>query len=113
MLQSASQTTNNAKRAVVAATTTATAMIVPIVIVQTPVCDRLGLDGEVVGKRARILIRQITIGCASSPPALAHRDDPSRVQLRPRVGFLGADNAAHQVRPTTLSEFPNAAELEV
>ena len=31
-------------------------MIVPIIIVQTPVCDRLGLDGEVVGKRARILI---------------------------------------------------------
>ena len=87
-------------------------MIVPIVIVQTPVCHRLGLDGEVAGKRARILIRQITIGCASSPPALAHRDDPSRVQLRPRVGFLGADDA-HQVPPTTLSEFPNAAELEV
>jgi hypothetical protein len=39
--------------------------MIPIVIVQTPVCDGLGLDGEVVGKRARMLIRQITAGRAA------------------------------------------------
>ena len=43
MLQSASQTTSNAKRPGVAATTTATAIIVPTVIVQTPVCDNVGV----------------------------------------------------------------------
>ena len=40
-------------------------MIVPTVIVQTPVCDRRGLSNEVVGKRARMLTRQITVGSAS------------------------------------------------
>jgi hypothetical protein len=64
--------------------------MIPIVIVQTPVCDRLGLDGEVVGKRARMLIRQIRVGRASSAPPLAHRDDPAGVQLRSRVSLLGA-----------------------
>src|SRR5580704_8492326 len=43
MLQSASQTTSNAKRPVVAATTTATATIAPVVIVQTPVWDNSGM----------------------------------------------------------------------
>jgi hypothetical protein len=89
MVQSASHTTSKAQRHVAAATTRATAMI-PIVIVQTPVCDRLGLDGEMVGKRARILIRQITVGCASSPPSLAHRNDPAGVQLMSRVSLLSA-----------------------
>jgi hypothetical protein len=41
----------------VAATTRATAMILPTVIVQTPVCDHRGLNNEVVGKRARMLTR--------------------------------------------------------
>ena len=60
-------------------------MIVPIVIGQTPVCDRLGLDGEVVGKRARILIHQITVGCvrlnapASATTALDRISIPQEV----------------------------------
>jgi hypothetical protein len=39
-------------------------MIVPTVIAQTPVCDHRGLNNEVVGKRARMLTRQITAGSA-------------------------------------------------
>ena len=39
-------------------------MIVPTVIVQTPVCDHRGLNNEVAGKRARMLTRQITVGSA-------------------------------------------------
>jgi hypothetical protein len=46
-------------------------MIVPTVIVQTPVCDRLRLNNEVAGKRARMLTRQITVGCANTSPPLA------------------------------------------
>jgi hypothetical protein len=61
MVQLASHTTSNAQRPVVAATTTATATIVPIVIVQTPVCASEGcLDREMVGKRARMLTNLIT-----------------------------------------------------
>ena len=61
MVQSAIHTTSKAQRAVVAATTTATAMIIPIVIVQTPVRASKGcLKSEVVGKRARMLIHLIT-----------------------------------------------------
>jgi hypothetical protein len=62
MVQLASHTTSKAQRAVVAATTTATAMIVPIVIVQTPVRASKGcLRSEVVVKRARMLIHLITV----------------------------------------------------
>ena len=75
MVQSASHTTSKAQRPVVVATTRATAMIIPIVIVQNPVCDRLGLGNEVVGKRARMLTHQITVGCANSPPPFAHGHD--------------------------------------
>ena len=61
MLQLASHTTSNVQKPVVAATTTATAIIVPIVIVQTPVCASEGcLDREMVGKRARMLTNLIT-----------------------------------------------------
>ena len=61
MVQSASHTTSKAHKPVVAATTRATAMIVPTVIVQTPVCERIGLGNEVVGKRARMLTHQIRV----------------------------------------------------
>ena len=61
MVQLASHTTSKAQSPVVAATTRATAMIVPIVIVQTPVRVPKGcLKSEVVGKRARMLIHLIT-----------------------------------------------------
>jgi hypothetical protein len=52
-------------------------MIVPTVIVQTPVCDCLGLDNEVAGKRARMLTRQITFGSANTSPPLALNRRPA------------------------------------
>lgn len=61
MVQLASRATNKAQSPVVAATTTATTMIVPIVIVQTPVCaSERCLDREMVGKRARMLTSLIS-----------------------------------------------------
>jgi hypothetical protein len=74
MAQSASHTSSKAHRPVVAATTRAIAVIVPTVIVQNPVCDRLALGNEMVGKRARMLTRQITVGYANSCASAWPRD---------------------------------------
>jgi len=119
MVQLASHATNKAQSPVVAATTTATTMIVPIVIVQTPVCaSERCLDREMVGKRARMLTSLIT---GTNHTATISRSDGwvclwtfryrrvgwlpfldtyRALCLAPTAGFLAVPDEARRLVPT-------------
>ena len=69
-------------------------MIVPTVIVQTPVCDRLGLGNEVVGKGR--VCSHLRLQSVEPADALAH--DPPRIQLWSRIDLSrAAGRALHAV----------------